>query len=189
MSEIIGGSSICSTWETYCDAVKCWNEASQTIPGAFSYSVSERMWALSRSCPLPDASTIPIITLPLRLHLVQGPELGCSLTWEQCFLELVPMMNNYWRQAGIEWDLIEVLSKDWPNDADGGRSLLEQARHDINKLARDPETGMMAGKDRRRAIFLDKLIPEALQQRSTYDVYMFDFIGNGSQGKHTRAIE
>jgi hypothetical protein len=170
------------SWTEYCEAVDSWKAARQSMPGEFSCSVPERMWRLNNTCPLPDLTVVPTLTLPLRIHLAKGPELGCTLTWEECFTELVPLMNSYWKQAGIEWDLVEVLPEEWTDDADGGRASIEQARRDIYSLSRDPATGMMAGKGFRRSLFLDRLIPEALQECNTYDIYMFDFVGNESQG-------
>lgn len=97
-------------------------------------------------------------------------------------MEIVPEVNRYWEQAAIEWNLVEVIPLEWPDDPDGTRNSLLEARRDIQKLTRDHDTGMMTNKDLRRKIFLEKLIPTVVNDRSTYDVYMFDFIGEESQG-------
>lgn len=175
-------STECTTWHEYSENVGAWKTARKAIPGEFSCGLDERMWMLAKECPLPELSVMPVLILPLRIHLVRGLELGCSLTLEECFNQLVPSMNQYWKQAGIEWNLIEVVNKEWPDDINGSRVLLNQARCGIHGLCRDPNTGMMAEKGFRRKLFLEHLIPEALQDRATYDVYIFDFIGNESQG-------
>ena len=168
--------------EEYSKQLREWYKKKNNFPGAFRMDIAEAMWAQCKGVQIPLVSELPVLTLPLRIHLAQGPELGCSITMEECFTELVPIMNEFWTQAGIVWDLIEVAPVQWPNDVDGSRKTIECARKQITLLVRDHSTGKMTNKDLRRSIFIDTLIPNAALSKETYDVYMFDVIGEESQG-------
>jgi hypothetical protein len=176
-------NGVTTDWDEYLAAVDAWLRSKITTPGAFALTSVDKMWEMQKCIPLPSISSAPILRLPLRFHLAQGPEFGCSVTSEQLCNELIPQMNKYWAQAAIQWDLVEVLPKVWPDDPDGSRTSLQAARQDMQQLVRDPETGKMTNKGIRRKLFLEQLIPEATSHTDTYDVYLFDFIGEGSQGK------
>jgi hypothetical protein len=60
------------------------------MPGEFSCSLPERMWRLNNTCPLPDLTVVPTLTLPLRIHLAKGPELGCTLLGKSVLQNLCP---------------------------------------------------------------------------------------------------
>ena len=158
-----------------------WLGERRSQPGTFSCSEEETMWLLCRSIPLPHPSELPILRLPLVIHLAVGEEFGCTITQTECVEILVPQMNMFWCQASIQWDLIEVKLLQWDNDADS-RSNLYTARENIGKLTRDRSTGMMTNKDLRKRTFLENLIPKSKYDTSTFDVYIFDFIGHESQG-------
>jgi hypothetical protein len=174
------------TWSGYVAARTEWLAQRATQPGAFAESPAETSWNLSRSIPLPTLGTIPILVLPLRIHLASGPEFGCSLTEDEVNFHVVPMMNEYWAQAGIEWTLECVRAMEWPADPDGTRSSLADARNGIWNLRRDPSTGKMAGKDVRRELFLGCLLRGFREAVDAYDVHVFDFIGEESQGDTIR---
>jgi hypothetical protein len=171
-------------WEQYVTAVDSWRRTINSVPGAFASTNADSMWELQKNIPFPSSSAVPTLRLPLCFHLARGPEFGCSLTEDQLRNELIPEMNRYWAQAAIQWDLVDVIPAEWANDADGSRRSLEIARQDMQQLVRDPETGKMTNKGIRRKLFLEQLIPEASTRTNTYDVYLFDFIGEGSQGTY-----
>ena len=122
------------------------------------------------------------MVLPLRIHIAQGPEFGCTLTKIECHTHLVPSMNEFWSQASIQWNLVDVCEKSWSNDEDGSRSTLECICERIWSLQRDNDTGKMANKEGRREVFLDGLLSGYENDKNTFDLYVFDFIGQESQG-------
>lgn len=172
------------TWSAYLELVEKWSIKRSHRPGTFSHSLPEKYWQLSQDVPLPRAMDLPTITLPLRLHLSRGEELGCNLSVEQAQC-LVPVINTFWTQAGIQWELIDITCMTWPTtvvSADGEPNLLEFIKKRIWMLQRDPTTGKMAGKDIRRSVFLDTLIREHTTNKYTFDIHIFDYIGQKSQG-------
>ena len=170
-------------WQSYSSMVKTWLDKRICRPGVFAEPLSEQMWQQSCNIPIPNTELLPLLILPLRIHLSQGCEFGCNLSDDECRNILLPLLNNFWIQAGIQWELVEIAAKKWPNDSDGSRDKLLQLRDKIWSLHRDNETGMMADKNVRKDIFLDNLLSDYVDYTKSYDVYMFDFIGDGSQGE------
>lgn len=168
-----------SDWENYVSAVMVWKRSRAAIVGSFAEPARERCWSLCKEICLPDASCFPILILPLRIHLARGDELGCALDPETCRDQLLPIVNSYWEQAGIQWMLNDVVEKHWSDD---GSIDMTALRTQIWSLNRDPATGMMADKDVRRKIFLENLLPDHHLRMDTYDVYFFDLVGQQSQG-------
>ena len=100
---------------------------------------------------------------------------------DQCDI-LLAIINSFWLQAGIEWDLVEVLEENFQHLQHSSLEEVNNIKEGIWKLDRDASTGMMRGKDRRRTMFLEKLLVHHKQALNTYDIYFFDFIGQASQG-------
>jgi hypothetical protein len=176
-------------WSAYVAARDQWLAQRRLQPGAFA-SPAETYYNLSCCVPLP-LDAIPILVLPLRVHLARGPEFGCTLTEDDLNFQIVPLMNEYWAQARIEWTLESVESASWPEDmelvdaegTEGVRRSLGEVRSGIWNLKRDPETGKMAGKGLRRDLFLGCLLKGFRERADMYDVHVFDFIGEESQGE------
>lgn len=174
--------SFTEDWLAYCQHVQEWDASRSLMPGSFSDTTAEHMWRQCCSVPIPATRPFPLLNLPLYLHLTRGSELGCDITSEECYRDLLPVINKYWCQAGIVWSPVQVKIHEWPDDPDGTRRSLERARESIWSLQRDKLTGMMMNKDHRRTLFLQELLPQAEQDLNTFDVYLFDFIGFESQG-------
>lgn len=169
-------------WQAYLEEVAQWNTSRLDVPGSFSVCIEEKFWQQTSTVPLPDQRLFTTLTLPLRIHLARGSELGCDISERDCRV-IVDAMNVYWLQAGIVWELLEVTSTEWSDDRDGTRSSIVAARDDIWGLKRDKNTGAMMNKGFRRDLYLQKLLPDAEKETDTFDVYVFDFIGQQSQGK------
>ena len=170
-------------WNQYLKDVVRWKMSRIEVPGSFADATEERFWQLARAVPFPDQRLFTTLVLPLRIHLARGNELGCDLSEEDCRV-VVTEMNVYWQQAGIVWELLEVKLTEWRDDYDGSRSSTLAAREAIWSLSRDKNTGMMMNKGFRKNLFLQELLPEAVKDTDTFDVYMFDFIGHESQGAY-----
>lgn len=164
-------------WELVDSKVKNSVLFSNSQPGAFAKDSSYNFWKISSEITFPYASP-PTIKLPLRIHLAGGSILGCSITQNDCFDQIIHVVNKLWSQAGIEWELVEVMPLKWDIDD----VQLERLKSEIWSLHRDPTTGMMTGKEKRRNIFLNNLIKEHTQFNRSFDIFMFDFIGQESQG-------
>jgi len=60
---------------------------------------------------------MPILTLPLRIHLIRSDELGCSPDLNVSSIPLiVDEMNTYWKQAGIRFRLMCERTTQTPDD-------------------------------------------------------------------------
>lgn len=171
-----------SDWNSYIERVQEWRACRSSAPGFFCDTTPEHMWQLCCAVPIPATRPFPVLALPLCLHLARGPELGCDLSFDDCEKEILPGMNAFWNQAGIRWDLIQVKTIEWPDDPDGTRQSLENAKRSVWSLQRDEFSGMMMNKDHRKKLFLEQLLPQAERDLATFDVYIFDFIGHESQG-------
>lgn len=95
---------------------------------------------------------------------------------------MIEMMNEYWKQAKIEWYLEEILYMNIKSDTKMDENSLLEVRNQIWSLHRDPNTGKMKNKEIRRQLFLDKLMEGYQSDLNTFDVYVFEFIGKESQG-------
>lgn len=168
-------------WEGYLEKVKRWKSSRLGVLGSFSVTIEEKSWLQTCAVPLPDQRSFSILKLPLRIHLARGGELGCDMSEEDCRF-IVIVLNRLWLQAGIIWELTEIMPLEWKDDPDGSRSSILAARESIWSLHRDVNTGAMMNKGFRRDLFLQKLLPDAAKDMDTFDVYIFDFIGHQSQG-------
>lgn len=144
-------------------------------------SEEELCWSAVLQRDMPRIEDAPPIVLPLHIHLSRGSHLGCELSIEECREEIVPRLNEIWRSvANISFDLVTVSEHEWPEEVSG--TSQGELRRQIWNLSRDRASGKMNGKDVRRDIFINKLIGQANINPTTYDVWIFDFIGMKSQG-------
>jgi hypothetical protein len=171
-----------SSWAAFESAVGGSLEENRRAAGSFALSRDEALWAASRGHPqpAPGCAAPPLLVVPLRFHIARGPGVGTDLTAAQCAEGILPRVNELWYQAGIQFELVEIVDHTW---AEAIRDAsVESIREQIWGLCRDPATGRMMGKEIRKNIFMNYLIgPENLNS-STYDVWFFDFIGKQSQG-------
>lgn len=170
-------------WLNYERYIQEWTiKSSETNPGHFSENKAYIFWQISNQIPLPDVK--PTLTLPLRFHLCRDSEqqtekiFGCKLSVDDC-ITMVPIINYFWTMAGIQFSLIGVYEECWEDLTPG---TLANIHEQICSLSRNPQTGQMQNKDLRRKLFLEKLIPHHHTLSDAFDVYMFDFIGQESQG-------
>lgn len=147
--------------------------------GGFSVSRDEQIYTACKDLIYP-AKAPPLFILPLRIHIARGPLIGTTITAEECSNTLLPRLNELWRQAGIIFDLVEVMEHSWPRKD----NLIDvSAVHGkILSLCRDPSSGKMTGKKLRRDIFLGQLIGDDHLSPCTFDIWFFDMIGMDSQG-------
>ena len=126
---------------------------------------------------------------------VQGQEMTTDhITPEVVEDEIMPEINKMWKQAGIHWNLEEVILENatkknfvgvpagYPSNYAGLKSIVENATRDENRKS-----------DPRRLVPLFLLMdPENRIQRdefgtNNFHVYIYPFIGNTSQGSAMRA--
>jgi hypothetical protein len=126
---------------------------------------------------------------------VQGQEMTTDhITPEVVEDEIMPEINKMWKQAGIHWNLEEVILENvtkeeyavvpagYPSNFADLKSIVENATRDENRKS-----------DPRRLVPLFLLMdPENRIQRdefgtNNFHVYIYPFIGNTSQGNAMRA--
>eukprot|EP00536_Pseudo-nitzschia_multiseries_P004340 jgi/Psemu1/187903/e_gw1.72.12.1 len=178
-------------------------------PGYFAASPEERHHELNRACPLPVVTTtttttasigraafLPRIVLPLRIHLVRSPILGCSDDLDATAVQTIVRTINetYWvPQANIRFDLCSIEECVCPLET----AVQEDFRFFLDhKLRRGPD-GKMMHKAERKTRFLDIFLSSmdykreksdnlnnnnANANRSSYDVWIIDTTGHQSQG-------
>ena len=151
-----------------------------SVPGAFAISIDEKYFQCCKFNKFPRESAY-ILRLPLRFVLCRGKLVGCTLTRKDCEA-IVVEINRCWRQAGIQFFLIDEVYVNYAPDNDYNGMSLYEIREGINNLARGPD-GRMAGKEKRRDIFLRHLMKDRdFDSMEAFNVWIFDFIGNTSQG-------
>jgi hypothetical protein len=175
-------------WREYQSAVIQHRELCCTRPDYFSLSQEERFYQECLACPLKELtrSEMPLLVLPLRIHLLRSKELGCSSDLNKDSIQcIVREMNQYWKQAGIQFHLSAtdgVLEHDM--DQKLSDDVCKEAKHFIfNGLTRGPD-GRMQNREKRKE-FYHNILLHPLNFRddfSTYDVYFLLMTGNGSQG-------
>ncbi len=143
---------------------------------------------------------MPILTLPLRVHIIRSDILGCSSALNpDSVRRIVDMVNHtYWQpQAGIRFELIQInepqVNDNNRNSDNETKSVVEDsASLDMNidevaiktfiteKLRRGPD-GTMMHKDDRRRYFVDILLASLGYNcdstgsvNGAYDVWFFD---------------
>ena len=126
-----------------------------TLPGAFAVPVDEKYFQCCKHNKFPR-ELAHVLRLPLRFVLCRGKLVGCTLQRSDCEM-LVKEINKYWKQAGIQFFLIDEVHVSYALDKDYHGMSLYELREGINSLARGPD-GKMTGKDKRRKIFLHHLM-------------------------------
>lgn len=168
-----------SDWSIYQNTVNSNLIVNASKVGDFSLSRDERFWAACREVLVPTERP-PLITLPLTVHVARGDGIGANISADECICVLLPLVNQLWSPAGIQFELNGVLCHDW---SDNSPPLdIELILSQIKSLCRDHSTGRMTGKDLRRSIFMDQLIGRHRLRPDSYDVWFFDMIGMESQG-------
>jgi uncharacterized membrane protein len=83
-------------WHAYCADVEKWKQSRSVVPGSFASDKSELCYEQSRAVQLPAVSLIPWLQLPLRVHLVRGIELGCTLSADALRSTVMGVTNSLW---------------------------------------------------------------------------------------------
>mmetsp|Transcript_43554 Transcript_43554/g.132561 ORF Transcript_43554/g.132561 Transcript_43554/m.132561 type:complete len:305 (-) Transcript_43554:554-1468(-) len=172
-------------------------EASRS-PGYFSIGPAQRSYDLCREVPLPPLEGAPVLTLPLRVHLVRSRHLGCSEALHRSSVgDIVAAMNRYWAQAGIRFYLADVIERGFAEKSErqpgggGGAapffppSRQREVREFIDSELTRGKDGKMRNKDRRARVFLGEVLTLFDYRAATagsFNVWFFDMIGQGSQG-------
>ena len=149
-----------------------------SIIGAFSASREEKVYISLKSIPIPR-DRAPILLLPLRFRLTRG-SLGCTL--DAAYVDqALCVLNDIWVQAGIQFILVDGMEiTSW--DSTYSAEVLAQLKEQIWSLKRGTD-GRMQNKPLRKQIFLDYLLRDYINgSLDAFDIWVFDFIGCGSQG-------
>jgi len=155
-------------------------------PGFFALSQEEKFYQQCRACPLPAKSLncMPELRLDLKINLVRNKHIGCSSALcSKSVEQMVENMGIYWKQAGIQWNLVGVVERHLTEDL-LPEKIQEKVKHFIHhELSRGPD-GKMQNKGKRRHVFLETVLSKFDYQKAlnTYDVWIFDAIGQESQG-------
>ena len=185
-------------WSEYNESVENFrNDKLTSDPGYFSKSPNQRFYELSQSCPLPSNifKQIPLLSclhLPLKVHLIRSPILGCSPALNfRSVTSLLEMVNQYWEQAGIHFELNEVQEHD---STASTSKLTKEIENDIynfltHKLRRGPN-GKMMHKHERYDKFVNVLLASfghhnnesMITKHPSFHVWFMDMTGNQSQG-------
>lgn len=170
-----------STWESFERSLREFINCEAQQAGSFSLKDGEIYWKASTTLVVPPVEVAPYVLLPLRFHISRGESLGaCYLSETDCRDILLPVINDLWLQAGLGFEIIDILEHNWDETIDPIQ--LKSIRSTIWGLDRDPSSGKMSGKSIRRQAFVDSLIGLDRLHPETYDIWLFDIIGNQSQG-------
>jgi hypothetical protein len=96
-------------WTKYQSAALEHRESCCTRPEYFSLPPEERFYQQCLACPLDEStrSQMPLLLLPIRIHLLRCKELGRSSDLnKESIQHIVGEMNRYWEQAGIQFELL-----------------------------------------------------------------------------------
>jgi hypothetical protein len=167
-------------WISYDSFITAQLAENDSKVGGFAIPLEEFYWNILSKAAMPRIEDARLLTLPLHIHLIRGKELGSDITFEECYNILGPQLNSFWALANISFDIVNVTEHDWPEEIKGKTQT--DIKSQIWDLARDPATGRMAGKDTRREIFLTQLIGSSNLSPASYDIWLFDLIGQASQG-------
>mmetsp|Transcript_1352 Transcript_1352/g.2304 ORF Transcript_1352/g.2304 Transcript_1352/m.2304 type:complete len:304 (-) Transcript_1352:191-1102(-) len=176
-------------WTKYQSDVLQHRESCCVRPDYFSLPQEERFYRQCLACPLDDLvrSQMPLLVLPLRIHLLRSKELGCSSDLNKESMQcIVREMNQYWKQAGIHFHLSATDGVVEHNmDQILADDVRKEGKHFImNGLTRGPD-GRMQNREKRKEFYHNVLLhPLGFRdaKATSYDVYFLDMTGNGSQG-------
>jgi len=159
-------------------------------PGYFAKDPAQKHYELCRAVPLRKGA-MPLLVLPLRIHLIQSEWLGCSSSLnEDSIKPMVDKLNRFWAQARIRFDLVLIETRECPLSRKAQEELKAFLKH---KLRRGPD-GRMMHKAERREKFVDVLLHSFDYSNTThnnsnsnslcchYDIWFMDMVGHQSQG-------
>lgn len=171
-------------WISYKESVKRFVDAKiVSDPGYFAKDPAQKHYELCLACPLIRQS-MPLLVLPLRIHLIQSPWLGCSESLNpETMKSICHDLNRYWAQAGIFFDLVSVENHECQLPHKTQENLKDFIQH---KLKRGPD-GRMMHKAERKQMFVDVLLNSFAQNTTAsygchYDIWFMDMVGHQSQG-------
>ena len=136
----------------------------------------------------PDVASQPrpvytdVLQLPLRFHFFRSETMGVPLDVDEAWfmLKILPQINTYYKKHGIRWESSGCVELNVAESAsEENMAMCAEARAKTNKINRQNAAG---NNDIRREVFLKTLVPQYKTHLDTYDVYLFDFIGDGFQG-------
>jgi hypothetical protein len=179
-------------WMNYQSSIARHRQSTLCIPESFALPPEEKYYQQCIACPLNDEirSQMPLLILPLRIHLLRSKELGCSADLNQDSMQhIVVQMNCFWAQAGIQFAMSDIgNTTNGIMEHDMDQLISEKVRQESKDfiffgLARGPD-GRMQNRSKRRELYLNTLLAPLnfRDDKHTYDVYFFDMTGNGSQG-------
>ena len=184
-TEVEADADSCSQeWISYKESVKRFVDMKMVSnPGYFAKDSAQKHYELCLACPLQNY-LMPLLVLPLQIHLIQSPWLGCSESLNpETMKSICQDLNRYWAQACIFFDLVSVERY----ECQLPRKIQEDLKDFIqNKLRRGPD-GRMMHKAERRQIFVDLLLNSFAESKTTsygchYDIWFMDMVGHQSQG-------
>ena len=122
------------------------------------------------------------LKLPLRFHYFRSETVGvpADLNEKWFTVQMLPQINAYFKRHGIQWEsggCVELNVAE--SGSEENKAMCAKARAKIDMITR--QNGSDNNKIRKE-VFLETLIPQHKTQLDTYDVYFFDFIGDGFQG-------
>lgn len=122
--------------------------------------------------------------LPVKFHLMQdvpmefnGQQMNVWVTEGDIRGQVIKEVNRIWQQADIKWEIEDVvaeLSADIPDKAEQLQFVTNTKRDERGKS------------DKSRLPVLYSLIDKSQHSDTAYNVYIFPFIGQGSQGHASR---
>lgn len=140
-----------------------------------------------------DSTTKENIKLNIRFHLMQssdwihplGAEMNLWVSASDVRQIIIPEMNSIWSQAGIEWQIEEIITESI-NEYDGFEEGIEYV---INS-GRDDEGRADPARLPHLYNMMDPLnqSSESELEGNLFHMYIFPFIGNTSQGNAMRAF-
>jgi len=185
-----------SAWIGYKESVNRFIHAKMSSdPGYFANNSDQRHYDLCQACPLDNwRCRMPMLIVPLRIHLVRSPLLGCSpeTLHKETVKKIVQHTNTLWEQANIHFDLICVEE----NECVLPFRIQEDLKFLIEHKLRRGLHGKMMHKAERRRQFVDVLLASFqnnkndtlddegynYDHRCCYDIWFIDMVGHQSQG-------
>ena len=199
-------------WIEYKKSVDRFTKAKMSSdPGYFAKNAAQRHYELCQACPLPPdtSSVLPLLVLPLRIHLIRSPVLGCSDSLNtETILPIVEQINTlFWEpRARIRFDLVCRAAEE--RECELPTKVQEELNFFLRHKLRRGTDGRMMHKSERRTKFVHVLLSsfdyKQKQNNPTsnnnnnnnnsnnndntnnklpsYDIWFMDMTGHQSQG-------
>jgi len=205
-----------AAWIEYKKSVDRFTNAKiSSDPGYFAKTSAQRHYELCQACPLPNRvinsttttttttttnNTMPLLVLPLRIHLIKSPVIGCSdsLNVETSIIPIVQQLNTFWEpQARIRFDLVCAEER----ECELSSKVQEELKFFLMHKLRRGKDGKMMHKSERRTKFVDVLLTSfnykgnnddddddaaaaaaEINNNKSYDIWCMDMTGHQSQG-------